>query len=106
MSEISIPEGAQRVPGQSANASKQQQAFQAAQEKTHWEQVGKAAESFNRYLHQYSSDYNLSQEEMAQALYLEVLNWKEFWPAAQGGPAKFDELSKDVWNWFQANKGA
>jgi len=100
MDETSTPKGAVQVPGQTANNAKQLEAL----EKSHWQRVGAAAERFNQHLKMYGNDYNLTQEEIAQALYLEVLNWKEFWPDAQGGPAKFDELSKEVWNWFQANK--
>jgi hypothetical protein len=100
MSSLPIPKGAVQVPGQTADATKQM----AAIEKDHWQRVGAATEKFNQYLKMYGNDYNLTREELAQALYLEVLNWKEFWPDAQGGPAKFDELSKEVWNWFQANK--
>lgn len=100
MSEIAIPKGATQLSGQTANTEKQM----AALELDHWNRVGAATEKFNLYLKMYGNDYNLTREELAQALYLEVLNWKEFWPDAQGGPAKFDELSKEVWNWFQANK--
>jgi hypothetical protein len=107
---VKVPDGkggfvditAERVAGQTANQKKQQAALDAQLNK--WTKIGTAAERFNKYLRMYGNDYNLTREELAQALYLEILNWKEFWPADLGGPAHFDTLSKEVWDWFQENK--
>jgi hypothetical protein len=92
------------IPGQTANKDKQAQVMATASEAAHWERVGKASEAINKYAMLHMKDYHLTHEEMAQAIYLEVINWKEFWPTDLGGPAQFDALSKDVWDWFQANK--
>lgn len=94
----------ERIPGQTANVDKQQQVMAAASEKAHWDRIAHATESINKYIQSYGKDYNSTPEELAQAIYLEVINWKEFWPTDKGGPAQFDVLSKEVWDWFQANK--
>lgn len=107
---VKVPDGkggyveitAERIAGQKADEQKQQRAMEKSLDK--WSRVTRATEQFNKYLRAYGNDYNLTREELAQALYLEILNWKEFWPADLGGPAHFDMLSKEVWDWFQENK--
>lgn len=70
----------------------------------HWKRVGEATEYFNRVHKLYATDQGLSVEEFAKALYLELLNCKEFFPKDLGGPRKFDEYCKAAYDWFQANK--
>jgi hypothetical protein len=77
---------------------------QAEGEKAYWERVGKAAEAFNAFHKAYGTDFNLEPEEIVSAMYLEILNWKEFYPENLGGPKHFDEICKEVWAWFEDNK--
>lgn len=73
-------------------------------EKAYWERIGKAAEAFNSYHKAYGTDFSLEPEEIVAAMYLEILNWKEFYPKELGGPKHFDEICKEVWQWFEDHK--
>ena len=72
--------------------------------KAHWERVGRASEAFNAYHKAYGTDFGLEADEVVSAMYLELLNWREFYPSDLGGPAHFDSICRDVWHWFEDNK--
>lgn len=90
--------------GASADVDKQQKALNEEKQKAHEERVGKAAEKFNEYHKAYATDYALTEEELVKAVYLELLNLKEFYPKDLGGPKRVDELCEEVWAWFEENK--
>ena len=95
---------AERLDGQKADTDKQQQALEEKSTEAMWNRVAAATDNFNRYHKAYATDHNLTEEELGMAIYLEVLNWKEFYPRELGGPERYDELCKAVWDWFQAHK--
>ena len=107
---IQVPDGkggyvtteAHRFSGGSADRDKQNERLRAEAKKAHEERVGKAAEAFNSYHKLYASDHALSGEEVVKAVYLEMLNIKEFYPADIGGPQRVDELCTEVYEWFKA----
>ena len=78
--------------------------IQEESEKAAWERIGKAAENFNGYHKIYGTDYALETEELIGAMYLEILNWREFYPKELGGVERFDQICKLVNDWFQENK--
>jgi len=73
-------------------------------EKAYWERVGKAAEAFNSFHKAYGTDFGLEAEEIVAAMYLELLNWREFFPTELGGTKCFDDKCKEVWSWFEDHK--
>ena len=90
--------------GSSAQQKKQEALLQEEAAKASWDRIGKAAESFNKMHKAYGTDFNLEAEEVVKAMYLEILNWREFYPRAMGGPERFDALCKEVFGWFEENK--
>lgn len=78
--------------------------IQEEAEKAAWERIGKAAENFNGYHKLYGTDYALETEELIGAMYLELLNWREFYPADLGGVERFDQICKQIADWFNENK--
>jgi hypothetical protein len=90
--------------GAAANVNKQQDKLNEEKQKAHEERVGSAAEAFNRYHKAYATDYGISEEELVKAVYLELLNLKEFYPADLGGEKRFDEMTEEVFAWFEQNK--
>ena len=66
--------------------------------------IAEAAESFNKYHKLYSQDHHLSPDETAAALFLENLNFREFWPESLGGIEEYDRITREVYDWFEANK--
>lgn len=106
---IKIPDGtggwteveAARVEGQKANMDKAQAALSKEQDKSFFVRVGKCTTDLNKFLQIYARDWDLTKEEVVAAVYLENINNRHFFP---GGPTKFDELCKAVWDWFQDNK--
>lgn len=90
--------------GDTADLNKQQKALDAEKQKAHEERVGKAAEKFNEYHKAYATDYALTEEELVKAVYLELLNLKEFYPKELGGPVRVDELCQETFEWFEENK--
>lgn len=109
---VSVPDGkggfkqveADRFDGQTADTSKQSEALQQEASQASEERVGAAAEAFNAMHKAYATDFNLTEEEVVKAMYLELLNWKEYYPPKLGGSQRFDELCKESWEWFEANK--
>lgn len=69
-----------------------------------WERIGKAAHAFNAFHKAYGRDHGLTHEELVAATYLENLNMKFFYPEELGGPERYDEQCKKVYEWFQENK--
>lgn len=92
---------AERLEGSEADVGKQEAAFNAEALKAHEERVGKAAESFNAFHKAYATDHALTEEELVKAVYLELLNLKEFYPAEIGGEERFDELCTQTHRWFK-----
>lgn len=92
---------AERLDGSKADESKQQAAFNKENLKAHEERIGNAAESFNSFHKAYATDHNLTEEELVKAVYLELLNLKEFYPEELGGETRFDELCTQSHRWFQ-----
>ncbi len=90
--------------GAEADMSKQEKALQEEQQKAHEERVGKATEEFNRFHKAYATDYNLTEEELVKATYLELLNLKEFYPKELGGSARVDEVCREAWEYFEKHK--
>jgi hypothetical protein len=80
---------------------KAQENLQKEQEKDFFSRVGACTDALNNFLKFYVNDNGLSAEEIMAAIYLENLNNREFYP---GGTEKYDNVCKDVYNWFQANK--
>lgn len=68
------------------------------------ERIGAAAEAFNKFHKAYATDFNLREEELIAAMYLEVLNWQEFYPDELGGKERFKEICDQTWKWFEKNK--
>lgn len=109
---VQIPDGgggyseveADRVDGQQADANRQNEQLQKEAQKAHWTRVGKGAEAFNKFHKAYATDFSLTEEELIKVMYLEILNWKEFYPEDLGGSQRFDELCKEAWAWFEENK--
>ena len=92
---------AERLNGSTADAGKQQVAFDEEALKAHEERIGKAAEVFNGFHKAYATDNALTEEELVKGVYLELLNLKEFYPTELGGEERFDELCKQTHQWFQ-----
>ena len=109
---ISVPDGeggfkdiqAERLDGKSADRAKQEATIQKESEEAHESRVGAAAEAFNKMHKAYATDFNLTEEEVVKSMYLELLNWKEFYPKELGGTLRFDELCKEAWTWFESIK--
>ena len=110
---IQMPDGkggfiemeAEKFSGGAADRNKQNEILQAEAQKAHEERVGKAAEAFNGYHKLYASDHGLTGEEVVKAVYLELLNIKEFFPESMGGQKRIDELCTETYEWFQTQKG-
>jgi len=77
--------------------------IQEEAEKAAWERIGSAAENFNKYVKAYATDHALETEELVAAMYLEILNWRKFYPEDLGGVERFDTICKQVNDWFEAN---
>ena len=90
--------------GAVADVSRQQKALDKEKKEAHEHRIGSAAEAFNKYHQAYATDYNLSEEELVKALYLEALNVKEFYPVELGGKERVDELCQEAFDWFEENK--
>ncbi len=90
--------------GATADIDRQQKKLNEEKLKAHEERVGKAAEKFNSFHKAYATDYGITGEEIVKAVYLELLNLKEFYPADLGGPPRVDELCGEVFEWFEENK--
>lgn len=90
--------------GSQANAEKQTKVLMEAAVKASHERIGLAAEAFNKMHKAYATDYALEVDELIKAMYLEILNWKEFFPKDLGGPAQFDVYCKEIYDWFVMNK--
>ncbi len=80
--------------------------IQEEAEKAAWERIGAAAENFNKYVKVYGTDHALEAEEIISAMYLEILNWREFYPKDLGGIERFDQVCKLVNDWFQEHKNS
>jgi hypothetical protein len=93
---------AERFSGGTADRDKQNQKLKEEAKKAHEERVGHAAEAFNGYHKLYASDHELSAEEVVKAVYLELLNLKEFYPEEMGGQKRVDELCAETYEWFNA----
>ena len=106
---IQVPDGkggftemeAERFEGGTADRDKQNKILAEESKKAHEERVGSAAEAFNGYHKLYASDHALSHEELVKAVYLELLNLKEFYPPHLGGTARVDELCTETYSWFK-----
>ena len=90
--------------GSKAKKDKQEAVLHKEAAKASWERIGKAAENFNGMHKSYGTDFNLEAEEVVKAMYLEILNWREYYPLDMGGPERFDALCKEVFAWFEENK--
>lgn len=91
--------------GSNANYNKQESILVTEAANASWERVGHAAEYFNKVHRIYATEQSLDTEELVRAVYLELLNMKEFFPKDLGGPDKFDEFCKEAFAWFEENKG-
>lgn len=87
-----------------ADKERADKARKEAEEKAFWQSVGRAAEAYNKFHKIYATDHNLTPEEEAAAVYLELLNIREFFPQELGGSKRYDEICKGVWEWFEKNK--
>lgn len=90
--------------GTRAIASKKDDPQTRVTETSFWQRVGAAAEAYNKFHRIYATDHQLTSEEEAAAVYLEVLNIRTFYPKEIGGPERYDALCKMVWEWFEKNK--
>lgn len=90
--------------GQQADAHRQNKILVEEALKASLERIAKAAEAFNKMHKVYATDYALEVDELIKAMYLEILNWKEFFPKELGGPAQFDVYCKEIYDWFVENK--
>jgi hypothetical protein len=79
-------------------------AKQAAEDRA--QRIGEAAQKFNEYHTAYGIDHRLETEEIAAAVYLELLNIREYYPERLGGTAAFDKICADTVAWFNTNKTA
>jgi len=82
----------------------QQERFVEHSEEAAWLRIGKAAHAFNEFHKAYATDHGLTHEELIAATYLENLNMKFFYPEELGGPERYDEQCKKVFEWFIENK--
>jgi hypothetical protein len=92
--------------GGTGDAEKAMAARAKVEESSFWKRVGKATEAYNKFHKIYATDHELTPEEEAGAVYLELLNIREFFPVELGGTKRYDELCKLVWEWFEKNKNA
>ena len=94
---------AKRPIGKSADVKKQEEILVKAQSSREdfYSRVGSCTQSLNQFLRAYARDYSLSQEEVIAAVYLENLNNRTFY---EKGAVPFDEICKDVFDWFEENK--
>jgi hypothetical protein len=99
-----IPVQMTKHQGQTVNLERSNKAMAEAREKASWERIGTTTESFNSMHQAYASDYGLTPEELAAAVYLENLNMREFFPEDLGGKQGYDTLCKAVWEWFEEQK--
>jgi len=93
-------------PGGTGDKTKAEIARAKVEETSFWKRVGQATEAYNRFHKIYATDHELTPEEEAGAIYLEVLNIREFFPAELGGTKRYDELCKIVYEWFERNKNS
>ena len=106
---IQVPDGeggftlteAERFSGGTADRDKQNKVLAEKSREAHEERVGKAAEAFNSYHKLYASDHALDAEEVVKAVYLELLNLKEFYPENMGGTKRVDEICSETYEWFK-----
>lgn len=90
--------------GATANVDKQQAVLAAEATKAREERIGACAEAHNRYVKGYASDHNMDLEEVAAAMHLDMLNWREFWPKDAGGIEGYDAICDETYTWFEENK--
>ncbi len=107
---VQVPDGkggfseveAERFNGGDADRDKQNQVLAEESKKAHEERIGEAAEAFNGYHKLYASDHSLDHEELVKAVYLELLNLKEFYPPHMGGSKRVDEICTETYEWFKS----
>jgi thymidine phosphorylase len=87
--------------GASVDINKQKKILIENMEKAAQERIGNAAEAFNKYHLAYAKDHGLDIDELISAIYLEMLNCRQFHPAEHGGTPAFDKTCENVYVWFQ-----
>jgi hypothetical protein len=92
--------------GGTADQTKAEAARAKVEEASFWKRVGHATEAYNSFHKIYATDHELTPEEEAAAVYLDLLNIREFFPKELGGTERYDELCKVVWTWFEQNKNS
>ena len=90
--------------GAKADIERQQKTLNEESVKAKMERVADCAEALNSYLKAYATDHTLDLDEMAAAMHLDQLNWREYWPEDHGGPEAFDLICDETYRWFEENK--
>lgn len=90
-------------PGQTQDPDKVEEAMAKARERDFFKRVGAFTEAINKYVQMYAADHGLSLEEAVAAVYLENCNNRFYYPEDQGGKERFDQVTKEVWEWFKKN---
>jgi len=90
---------------ENSDGERQQKVFAQQAAQASWERIGTVAEKINQTVKALGTDYNLSVEELIKAMYLDLINWREFYPRDQGGPERFDILCRETIQWFESQLG-
>jgi hypothetical protein len=63
--------------------------------------IADAAQDLNKMHLDYADEQGLNAEELVASLSLELYNCREFFPDDLGGPARFDKITEEIYEWFQ-----
>ena len=90
--------GEQFVPTKTANTQKQQAAMAAESTK----RLVAYAESLNAFENRLAADDDATPEERVFAIAFYVVTMRNKFPAAMGGPAKFDEIAAQAQEYYDS----
>ena len=71
--------------------------------KDRMDRITQATEAFINILTAYGVEQDLSTDELGAAMYLAVLNYRNFYPDDKGGITAFDNICNDIATYFKAN---
>lgn len=71
--------------------------------KDRMDRITRATEACINILTAYGTEQDLSTDELGAAMYLAVLNYRQFYPEDKGGIEAFDSICADIATYFKAN---
>lgn len=72
-----------------------------AAKRDYFTRIDALAKFLNTAAKTFGKENGMTPEEIAGGFYLESCNIRHFFPAANGGTAEYDAVTKNVWEWFK-----